>query len=153
MPIHMADPAIQPMRPAFVARLVGLTEVARRALHGQQLVIDHCPFKVGRESRRLLSRLLLSVERRLGVAPQLNDLYLLEPPDAPSHVSHEHFLIDAELEGARYYLTDRGSARGTLVNGRRIGGDGKGGRLELREQDEIVVGSGESPFVFRFRSS
>lgn len=50
-----------------------------------------------------------------------------------------------------FFLTDRRSACGTIVAGRRIGGRRKGGRTELRDGDEVIVGTSKSPYVFRFR--
>jgi hypothetical protein len=131
------------------AWLVALTEEARAALKGQQLVIERFPFKVGRESRVGALGSRNAPERRLATAPQLNDLYLLEAGEWVN-VSREHFAI--EREGDRYYLVDRGSACGTLVEGQRVGGDRAGGRTELRDQDVIVVGTANSPFVFKFRT-
>lgn len=133
------------------ARLVALTEEARRAIDAVQAPVDHFPFKVGRESRTVLGKMTMEVERRLGVAPQLNDLYLVEPRLEPFlHVSREHFLIESDGDG--YFLTDRGSACGTIINGRAIGGDRRGGRTELRDHDIIIVGRASSPFAFKFRT-
>ena len=50
-----------------------------------------------------------------------------------------------------FFLADCGSACGTIVAGSRIGGHRKGGRTELRNGDEVVVGTYKSPYVFRFR--
>ncbi len=133
----------------MAAWLVALTEEARAALKGQQLVLERFPFKVGRESRIGALGSRSAPERRLATAPQLNDLYLLEPGERVN-VSREHFAI--EREGDRYYLIDRGSVCGTLVEGQRVGGDRAGGRTELRDQDVIVVGTATSPFIFKFRS-
>ena len=92
----------------------------------------------------------MSVERRLGMAPQLNDLYLVEPVLQLEHVvSREHFLID--FTQGKFVLTDRGSVCGTTVNGKTIGGDRRGGHTELHDQDTIAVGGAASPFVFEFR--
>jgi len=63
-------------------------------------------------------------------------------------ISREHFAI--ERATGSYFLVDRGSACGTIVAGRHIGGDRAGGRTELRSGDEIVVGTDGSPYVFRF---
>ena len=92
----------------------------------------------------------MSVERRLGMAPQLNDVYLVEPVLQVEHVvSREHFLIDVTQE--KFVLIDRGSVCGTTVNGKTIGGDRRGGQTELHDQDEIVLEAEGCPFVFKFR--
>ena len=89
-------------------------------------------------------------ERRLGIGPPLNDLYLMEQPSGGQwHISREHFLIEHAVDG-RYYVMDRQSVCGTLVAGKAVGGHRAGGRRELHDQDVIVVGTATSPFRFRF---
>ena len=89
------------------------------------------------------------MELRLGIAPQLNDVYLLEPPWVDLvQISREHFLIDW-VDG-EFVLVDRGSVCGTIVGGQQIGGSRQGGRAPLRSGDLIVVGTDASEYVFRF---
>jgi pSer/pThr/pTyr-binding forkhead associated (FHA) protein len=133
----------------MTAWLVALTEEARRALHGEQRVLDRLPFKVGRESRSAARRAAPTVDRRRGAVAQLNDLYILEDGEVVN-VSREHFLIERDGDG--YVLVDRASAGGTLVEGRRVGGDRAGGRAELHDHDVIIVGTSHSPFIFKFRA-
>ncbi len=133
-----------------VIRLIALTKDARDGLGMDEITIERFPFKVGRECRTALRKALMSVERRLGMAPQLNDVYLVEPVLQVQHVvSREHFLID--VTQGKYTLTDRGSVCGTTVNGTTIGGDRRGGHIELHDQDEIALEAKGSPFVFKFR--
>jgi hypothetical protein len=133
----------------MTAWLVALTDDARRALHGDQRVLERFPFKVGRESRVGAAGGRPADDRRTGQAPPLNDLYLVEHADM-LNVSREHFLIEA-VDG-RYYLADRASACGTIVEGRPVGGGRTGGRVELHDHDVIIVGTAASPFVFKFRA-
>jgi hypothetical protein len=127
--------------------LVALTEEARGVLHGEQRVIEAFPFRVGRESRGG-SGGWAAPERRVGAAPHLNDLYIAEP--GPTlHVSREHFQI--EQQDGRHVVVDRGSACGTIVEGRVLGGTRQGGRAELHDHDVIIVGTSASPFVFKVR--
>jgi hypothetical protein len=128
-------------------RLVGLTEEARRGLGGEELALPHLPFKVGRENR--LNKLVGALERRLGGHRQLNDIYLVEETEYVN-VSREHFLI--EDEHGRVRLRDLGSACGTIVEGRPLGGERAGGVVELHDHDVIIVGTSGSPFVFKFRT-
>ena len=131
------------------ARLVAVTDQAREALGDVEHAIARFPFRVGRESRSALTRIAMSIERRLGDAPHVNDVYLVEPVTSQYlHVSREHFQI--ERDGETFYLRDRGSAGGTLVNGTQVGGDRAGGRIELPDEATIVVGTTSSPYVFRF---
>ncbi|HEX9710078.1 MAG TPA: FHA domain-containing protein [Candidatus Thermoplasmatota archaeon] len=65
------------------------------------------------------------------------------------HVSREHFQI--EQQEGRPFVVDRGSACGTIVEGRTLGGARQGGRAELHAHDVIIVGPSASPFVFKLR--
>lgn len=136
---------------AAVARLVAVTDEATRALGDRhEIHIATFPFKVGRESRspHLAFRPAL-FERRIGEAPQLNDLYLMESPCTDLfHISSEHFLIDRV--GDQFFVVDRGSVCGTIVAGKQIGGSRTGGQTELRHGDVIMVGTSISEYAFRF---
>lgn len=135
------------------ARLVAVTEEAARALGGApELRVSQFPFKVGRERRSYLADDRLPVEaeqRRRGEAPPVNDVYLREEASPGLHISGAHFSI--ECVDSRFFLVDRGSACGTMVAGDLIGGNRKGGRTELRDDDEVIVGTGRSRYIFRFR--
>ncbi len=111
-----------------------------------EICIERLPFKVGRENRTAVMKLVMFVERRLGLAPPTNDIYVVDPDH---RVSPEHFLID--FTQGKFVLTDRGSVCGTTVNGKTVGGDRRGGHTELHDEDEIVIGNAASPFVFVFR--
>ncbi len=132
------------------AWLVALTEDARRALNGEQRVIERFPFKVGRESRVGGRPAWQSAERRHKTAEQLNDIYIVEHGEL-LNVSREHFLI--ERHDHAYFLADRGSACGTIVEGRTVGGDRRGGRTPLHDHVVSIVGTPASPFVVKFRTS
>jgi pSer/pThr/pTyr-binding forkhead associated (FHA) protein len=108
------------------------------------------PFRVGRESRRHESpeKKAQFAEKRNPSNRPNNDLYLAEDTDL-INVSREHFQI--VRDGAGYALEDRGSTLGTLVEGQKVGGDNKKGRVALRDGDVIVVGASVSPHVFKFR--
>ena len=75
------------------------TREATLALGGRRDVrITRFPFKVGRECRleALVDPSL--IERRLGNAPQVNDVYLVEPTSGVSRVSREHFAIEYAVD-------------------------------------------------------
>ena len=131
--------------------LVAVTEEAERALGGQREVrLTHFPFKFGRESRSPESQPRMT-ELRLRAAPELNDVYLLEPKWSDLvQISREHFSI--ESEGERFFVVDRTSACGTIVAGKTLGGNRTGGRTEVRNGDTIVVGAAGSEYVFRFET-
>lgn len=135
--------------PPPVAALVATTGEATRSLGDRPNVrFATFPCRVGRERRGPTSARPKSADLRLAVAPQQNDIYLLEPYRKHLHVSREHFAI--EFAANKFLLSDRGSACGTIVAGPHIGGDGTRRRTELRSDDEIVVGTDGSPYVFRF---
>jgi hypothetical protein len=132
-------------------RLIALTEPARRCLRGDFIVLDPFPFKIGRESRTPGGDgAPTGLERRQGNRAPFNHLYICENEQVV-HVSREHFQI--EVEDGEYFLTDRGSLNGTIVEGRPIGGDRTGGRAHLQDHHVIIVGSDTSPFVFKFRTT
>lgn len=143
------EPETHTPTPPPVALLVATTDEARHSLCDKStLRMATFPFRVGRESRVATPVEPRIAELRLGVAPQLNDVYLLDPWRTHLQISREHFAIEYTADG--FFLLDRGSACGTIVAGRHIGGDRTGGRTELRNGDEIVIGTDKSPFVFRF---
>ncbi len=129
---------------------MAVTKEATLALGGQREVrITQLPFKVGRETRVAPPANPSLIERRLGTVPQRNQLYLVEPSWADYlHISREHFAI--EYADDQFFLVDRGSACGTIVAGKQIGGNRTGGRTELRSGDTLIVGTDKSPYVFRF---
>ncbi len=125
--------------------LKAMTPEAQACLGASQLKISMYPFRVGRGSR--VRHVPISVDRRrLGTAPS-NDLYLQETGKV-LNISREHFQI--ERRGDAYYLVDRGSACGTLLEGTVIGGDRAGGQQQLSNGDVIIVGTSESRYVFKF---
>jgi pSer/pThr/pTyr-binding forkhead associated (FHA) protein len=140
-----------------------MTDEAKAAIGGEEhVVIESFPFRIGREERtNLLARALASVERRLGTVPQVNDLYLLDAAAAPEscQISRRH--CDIEHEQGRFFLLDRASATGSTVLKPRgsglppletqAGGSGFDARTELQSGDFIVLGTRNSPFVFRFQ--
>jgi len=142
-------------RCVVTAILVPATEEARQALGGKASVrVATFPFKVGRESRSpgSASRIANFIELRLRKAPQLNDLYLIEPPSHSGfHISREHFAID-RFE-SELLLIDRGSACGTCVGDRAVGSDSKDSQTTLHDGDLIIVGSSRSPYRFQVRLS
>jgi hypothetical protein len=123
---------------------VALTGDAEHALGGtREVSLTHFPFNVGRRRR----------SRRSDVSETAsedgNHLLLSERPEATSlHISGEHFSVEY-LDG-RFFIVDRESACGVTVAGERVGGNRVGGRAEIRDGDELVVGTPTSPFVFRF---
>jgi hypothetical protein len=132
------------------AVLTAVTEEARAALGGRaDIHMLKFPFKVGRESRqKLLDAIKSEIERRLAGAPPLNDLYLLEPLSDSMQISREHFSI--EYRDGQYVLVDRGSRCGTVVAEKVVGANSWWVFADLKDGDLIIVGTADSPYVFRF---
>jgi pSer/pThr/pTyr-binding forkhead associated (FHA) protein len=138
----MAEP-----RSATGAYLVALTPESMDAIQAHEINIPFLPFRVGRESRRrFMTEQGIVAERRRTSAPN-NDMYITEVGD-PLNVSREHFLIDRDADG--YFLLDRGSACGTLVEGALVGA-GRPERTRLKDHDVIIVGTSFSRYIFKFR--
>lgn len=131
------------------AYLEPLTPEAEASLGGSRLLLNRWPFRVGRESRMVVSGggFKLAERRRSNVAPT-NELYLLDSGQR-LNVSRAHFQIERSEDGG-YRLRDRGSALGTYVGDRLVGGGDRGGEALLRDGEVIVAGTTESPFVFKF---
>ncbi|MBI4455152.1 MAG: FHA domain-containing protein [Acidobacteria bacterium] len=129
-------------------RLVPLTDIAQEAVNGDPVIIQRFPFKVGRERRSTAVKISNLANRLTGPA-RGNDLQLIDDGECVN-VSSSHFMIEAE--GGKYFITDLGSQCGTIVEGKRLGGNRRGGRQELLDQEVIIVGSAKSPFVFKFRT-
>lgn len=130
------------------AYLVALTPESAEAIRAREINLPHLPFRLGRESRNVRwTEAGLMAEKRMSGPPN-NDLYLVESTD-PMSVSREHLLIDRDAEG--FFLMDRGSACGTLVEGEPVGGKGRGGRAALKDHTVFIIGTSASRFAFKFR--
>ncbi|HEY3175830.1 MAG TPA: FHA domain-containing protein [Candidatus Polarisedimenticolia bacterium] len=130
------------------AYLVALTPESAAAFQAHEINIPHLPFRVGRESRRFKWTELGLVGERRTEAPPNNDLYLVEESE-PMNVSREHFLIDRRAGG--FFLLDRGSTCGTIVEGEVLGGGARPDEVLLKDHDVIIAGTSFSRYIFKFR--
>ncbi|MBI4161973.1 MAG: FHA domain-containing protein, partial [Acidobacteria bacterium] len=108
--------------------LRALTPAARRALGGETFVLGRFPFRVGRQDHPPHDE-GASPERASGKAGRASDFGIREA-GSRKFLSRDHFLIDLRPDG-RFVLVDRGSALGTIVEGRLVGGHRRGGETEL----------------------
>ena len=113
--------------------LIDMSGKATQQLGSRPLEITRFPFHVGRST----DRSWFSFSK--------NGLLLDDFP--PYNVSRNHFSLT--LCNQDIFVVDRGSSRGTIVNGNRIGGHSTTRNI-LCDQGEnvIIVGSPESPFQF-----
>lgn len=130
--------------------LIALTPEAEAAMGTSELVLKHFPFRIGRESRIALVGGVMRVteRRRQDLSTASNDLYLIDQ-GRPLSVSRQHLQIERSDDGG-YRVVDCGSACGTLVGHKKVGGHDQGGESILQHGEVLVVGNSESPFVFRF---
>ena len=128
------------------ALLKALTPEAAQCLGASVLPIPVFPFRVGRESRMGETPGFLNSRRRPDSVPN-NDLYLVEK-ERLMNVSREHFQIERREDG--YFLVDRCSVCGTLVEGIVVGKERMGGEARLENGDVIIVGTSISPYAFKF---
>jgi pSer/pThr/pTyr-binding forkhead associated (FHA) protein len=128
------------------AFLKALTPEARVCLGTELFRIPRFPFRVGRENRTSGLLHFPNSRRRADSLPT-SDLYLFVTGPV-LNVSRDHFQI--ELRRGEFFLVDRGSAYGTIVEGETVGEDRTGGERRLNANDVIIVGSSESRYVFKF---
>jgi hypothetical protein len=131
-----------------------MTPKAKKAVpenmrHNDLIPIHYFPFKIGRESRIGTTEGEFEIlERRKSSYTRLsNDLYLQDNSEL-LNISRQHLTI--EESGSGFTVIDRGSACGTIVQGKSIGGKDKGGSCPLKDGNLIVMGIEGSPFQYQF---
>ena len=130
-------------------RLKALTIETDVAFHGAELTIWNLPYRIGRESRRQSIQLPPRLpDRRGNDSRPTNDLYIADPGPR-LNISRQHLLFEERDSGI--VLVDLFSSCGTIVEGRPIGGDHKGGETRLHDGDVVIIGAATSPFVFKVR--
>ena len=133
----------------MLPRLTAVTAEAKAALAGEEYVeLTVFPFRFGRESRSGDRRRPMALtDRRLKAAPLNNNCYLLDFGE-PLHISREHFQIERD-EDMTYFVVDRGSACGTIVDGEALGNHQSRAFQIVEDGSVIVVGTPTSPYQFR----
>jgi CRP/FNR family transcriptional regulator, cyclic AMP receptor protein len=111
----------------------GMSQTATNALADSKPRIESFPYKVGRKSAIGEDDIFID-----------NDLFLEDSVEEPPfNISSNHFLID--LVNEKYIVIDRGSSFGTIVNGTKI----EEPCVLDKKVNEIIVGSQDSPFIFK----
>jgi len=128
--------------------LKALTSEMDLAFRGNSLKLIDFPFRIGRESRASRARTLPTgvVDRRSQGSMRTNDMYVTET-GSRLFVSRQHLMIEQRNHG--FHLVDLFSSCGTIVEGNYIGGDHDGGECVLENNDVIIVGTANSPYVFK----
>lgn len=120
--------------PALEVVLEGQTREAKQILDGRKLLITKFPFLVGREALNAEADVFYN-----------NDLTVAE--EKPYVISRNHLAVAQER--GRLWVVDRGSAFGTIVNGREIGGRSRVTRAPLdQERNQVILGPATSRHIF-----
>ncbi|MCB4792288.1 MAG: cyclic nucleotide-binding domain-containing protein [Elusimicrobia bacterium] len=116
--------------------LSGVTQESKEALNYKTIEIKKFPFKIGRQTESFTKDLFSH-----------NDLYLKDR--VPFNVSRNH--LSLQFFKGKFFIIDRGSTLGTIVNDVRIGGPVRNHEIELSSGKDytIIVGSAESQFKFK----
>jgi hypothetical protein len=128
------------------AFLKALTPESRDSLGGAMIEIRSYPFRVGRECREASGSFFPNSRRHLDASPN-NDLYLCDSGKA-INISREHFQI--EQRDQSFYIVDRSSMCGTIVEGEIVGKGRNGGAKQLHHGDVIIVGTSQSRHILKF---
>ena len=117
--------------------LQALTEHARARLPEPVITISKFPFRIGRKHE---------VQGKGATVFAANDVALAD--DKPYQISRNHCSI--EREGDHFFVRDRGSTLGTVVNDKPIGLAEDTLTCDLHGGDnEILLGADDSPFKFK----
>ena len=138
-----AKPAVAPPPPGGYQSVVlqALTEHARARLPEPVVTITKFPFRIGRKHE---------VQGKGATVFAANDLAVAD--DKPYQISRNHCSI--EREGDHFFVRDRGSTVGTVVNDTPIGLAEDTLTRDLRGGDnEILLGADDSPFKFKITLS
>jgi len=120
--------------PAVEVVLAGQTEEAKQVLDGRKLLITKFPFLIGRDSLNAESDVFYN-----------NDLTVAE--EKPYLISRNHLAVVRER--GQVWVVDRGSAFGTIVNGREIGGSSGVTRAPLdQDRNQVIIGPATSRYIF-----
>jgi len=119
---------------AFEVVMEGQTVEAKKDLDNRKLLITKFPFLIGRDFPNPDSDVFGN-----------NDFYIEDKK--PYVVSRNHLAITNE--GGKIWVVDRGSAFGTIVNGKDIGGQSGVTRFPLEnEENQVIIGPATSKFIF-----
>jgi predicted component of type VI protein secretion system len=128
------------------AFLKALTPEAQTSLGAPLYRISRYPLRVGRESRSAANSFFPNSRRHPDSSPN-NDLYLKDAGE-PLNISREHFQI--ERRNGAFFLVDRNSMCGTIVEGETVGKGRNGGERRLQDGDVIIVGTSDSRQIIKF---
>ncbi len=113
----------------------GITPEAQQVLNQKQPTIKKFPYKIGRESSHTSYDIFVD-----------NDLYIKD--SRPYSVSRNHLSINAGKD--EFYVLDRGSSMGTIVNNVQLGDRTSKFKATLKKGENVVIlGAPDSPYKFK----
>ena len=119
--------------PALV-KFEGLTPETKELCKQKQLTIKNFPYKIGRDSQYQRDDIFVD-----------NDMFIKDT--SPFSVSRNHLSIN--LIDKEFYVLDRGSSAGTIVNHTLLGGRTTKFKAKLKKGKNIVI-LGSEISVFKF---
>jgi hypothetical protein len=116
--------------------LEGQSVKAKNALNDRKLLITQFPYRIGRH---------VPIHDSETDVFYNNDLAIEE--EKPFAISRNHLSIN--YEGGKFWVVDRGSSFGVVVNGQEIGGKTRRSRIALDiEHNQLIIGPPTSGFIF-----
>jgi hypothetical protein len=129
--------------------LYPLTEEARKSIKGEVIMLDKFPYRIGRQSRSNGEFGPREESDRREPDHSFNNDYYLIDDGRQLNISREHLQVDKKEDGS-FEVFDRGSTCGTYVDDHNIGGDNKNARYPVKKGSVVVLGTLNSPYVFKF---
>jgi pSer/pThr/pTyr-binding forkhead associated (FHA) protein len=136
------------------AVLLPLTKEANKSIvkgpcNNELITMSAFPFKIGRESRLGENErgLFLKLRMITNASKPNNDIYLYNS-SKNLQISKEHFQIERNL--SKYTIKDRGSSKGTTINGITYGGNKEVFEQTLNDGDIIIIGDKTSDLKYQF---
>ena len=116
--------------------LEGQSVKAKKALNDRKLLITQFPFRIGRHVPPFDSETDVFYNNNLAIEEE-----------KPYVISRNHLSINHE--GGKFWVVDRGSAFGVVINGQEIGGKSNRSRIALDlEHNQLIIGPPTSGYMF-----
>ncbi len=123
--------------------------ISKNCLGNETISIWKFPFRIGRESHieEVNGELVIYERHKPGDRESNHNVYF---------VDNRHFLQISrkypQIENGKlgYFVSNRKSACGTIINTKKIASEDTGGTYRLKDGDIIKIGSEESPYLFEF---
>jgi len=116
-------------------KIEGMTKETRELLSNKTITVTKFPYKIGRQSSHRTDDIFVD-----------NDLFFKD--EVPFNISRNHLSLN--IYKNTFYVLDRGSSIGTIVNGKHIGAKQSVFKADLQKGENFVImGSDTSPFKLK----